>query len=312
MRPSVILLQTEPEDREELEAFLSEGNRRKVHLEVPQRGERRRLLEMAEMNASEEILRRTTESRRRSKTLELLQKMLGLEHFPERIESFDISNLGNTGIVAAMVVFKDGKPLKRDYRKFRMKDMPMQDDYASMYQAVYRRFRRASEGDEKFSSLPDLLLIDGGDVHAATACRALSDVGISLPVFGMVKDDRHRTRALITPGGQEIGIQGTQAVFSLIGRIQEETHRFAIEYQRSLRYESYGSELDAIRGVGEQRKGELLKAFKTVKAIRLASLDELKAVVPKNTAEAVYRHFREKEASKNPGLDIQEEGEEEP
>ena len=295
MRPGVILLQREPEDTEELETLLSEGNRRKVRLEVPQRGERRRLLEMAEMNASEEILRRTTESRRRSKTLELLQKMLSLDHFPSRIESFDISNLGNTGIVAAMVVFRDGKPLRRDYRKFRMKDIPIQDDYASMYQAVFRRFRRAADGDEKFTDLPDLLLIDGGDVHAATACRALADVGISLPVFGMVKDDRHRTRALITPEGQEIGIQGTQAVFSLIGTIQEETHRFAIEYQRSLRLEKYGSELDQIPGVGDKRKADLLKAFKTVKAVRLASPEELSAVVPKNTALAVYRHFHNEE-----------------
>ena len=250
---------------------------------------------MAEMNASEEILRRTTENRRRSKTLELLQKMLSLDRFPERIESFDISNLGNTGIVAAMVVFRNGKPLKKDYRKFRMKEMEMQDDYASMYQAVYRRFHRAADGDEKFSALPDLLLIDGGDVHAATACRALADLGISLPVFGMVKDDRHRTRALITPDGLEIGIQGTQAVFSLIGRIQEETHRFAIEYQRSLRLEHYGSELDRIPGVGEKRKAELLKAFKTVKAVRSAAFSDLCAVVPKNTAAAVYNHFHEEE-----------------
>ena len=281
MRPGYILLQTEPEDRADLEQLLSEGNRRKVHLEVPQRGERRRLLEMAEMNASEEILRRTTENRRRSKTLELLQKMLSLDRFPERIESFDISNLGNTGIVAAMVVFRNGKPLKKDYRKFRMKDMEMQDDYASMYQAVYRRFHRAADGDEK--------------VHAATACRALADLGISLPVFGMVKDDRHRTRALITPDGLEIGIQGTQAVFSLIGRIQEETHRFAIEYQRSLRLEHYGSELDRIPGVGEKRKAELLKTFKTVKAVRSAAFSDLCAVVPKNTAAAVYNHFHEEE-----------------
>lgn len=299
MRPGLILLQAEPEDREDLEQLLSEGNRRKVHLEVPQRGERRRLLEMAEMNASEEILRRTTENRRRSKTLELLQKSLSLDRFPERIESFDISNLGNTGIVAAMVVFRNGKPLKKDYRKFRMKDMDFQDDYASMYQAVFRRFRRASDGDEKFSDLPDLLLIDGGEVHAATARRALADLGISLPVFGMVKDDRHRTRALITPEGMEIGIQSTQAVFSLIGRIQEETHRFAIEYQRSLRLEHYGSELDRIPGVGEKRKADLLKAYKTVKAVRSATLEELCSVVPKNVAAAVYGYFHGEEENQS-------------
>ena len=293
MVPRLILLQTEPEDRGELEMMLSDGNPRKVHLEAPQRGDRRRLLEMAERNTEEEILRRTTENRRRSKTLELLQKILCLDTFPERIESFDISNLGDTGIVAAMTAFLNGKPLKRDYRKFRIRDLPVHDDYASMYQAVYRRFQRTSEGDEKFGALPDLLLIDGGEIHAQTACRALSDLGISLPVFGMVKDDRHRTRALITPEGKEIGIQGTQAVFALIGNIQEETHRFAIEYQRSLRYENYGSELDRIPGVGEKRKALLLTHFKTIKAIRLASMEELSAVVPKNTAKAVFDHFRE-------------------
>ena len=134
-------------------------------------------------------------------------------------------------------------------------------------------------------------------MHAATARRALDDLGISLPVFGMVKDDRHRTRALITPDGMEIGIQGTQAVFSLIGRIQEETHRFAIEYQRSLRLEHYGSELDKIPGVGEKRKTELLKVFKTVKAVRSATFSDLCAVVPKNTAAAVYSHFHGKQSS---------------
>ena len=300
MRPRLILLQTDLEDREELEQLLSTDNPRKVHLEVPQRGERRRLLEMAQLNTSEEILRRTTENRRRSKTLELLQKMLCLEAFPERIESFDISNLGDSGIVAAMTVFVNGKPLKRDYRKFRIRDLPVHDDYASMYQAVYRRFHRASDGDEKFAALPDLLLIDGGEMHAQTACRALNDLGISLPVFGMVKDDRHRTRALITPDGREIGIQNAQAVFALIGTIQEETHRSAIEYQRSLRYESYGSELDRIPGVGEKRKAELLKHFKTVKAVRQATPEELQAVVPKNTAAAIIEYFRQKEQPSAP------------
>ena len=290
-RPKSILLQMEIEDREEIEQLLSKGNRRIVHLEVPQRGEKRKLVDMAVLNAREEILRRTTENKRRSKTLESLQKMLHLQDFPERIEAFDISNLGDTGIVAAMTVFKNGKPLKRDYRKFRIKDIAGQDDYASMYQAVYRRFHRAAEGDSKFLEIPDLLLIDGGEIHTKMALQALFDIGIEVPVFGMVKDDRHRTRALMTAEGQEIGIQSNQAVFSLIGKIQEETHRFAIEYQRSLRYENYGSELDKINGVGEKRKIELLKAFKTVKAVREASLEELKKVVPKNTADSVYRYF---------------------
>ena len=190
---------------------------RRVYIETPKRGERLRLIESAALNAKEEIQRRTTAAQRRSKTLEWLQKALELEDFPQRIEAFDVSNLGDTGIVAAMTVHVDGKPLKRDYRKFRMKDLEGQDDYASMYQAVYRRFRHYVEGDGKFSPLPDLLLIDGGDRHATVALEAMEALGVHVPVFGMVKDDRHRTRALITPDGREIGISGNQAVFALIG-----------------------------------------------------------------------------------------------
>ena len=257
-----------------------------------------RLIESAALNAREEIQRRTTAAQRRSKTLEWLQKTLELEQFPERIEAFDVSNLGATGIVAAMTVHVDGKPLKRDYRKFRIKDLEMQDDYASMYQAVYRRFRHYAEGDEKFAPLPDLLLIDGGDTHAAVAVQAQLDLGFCVPTFGMVKDDRHRTRALISPEGQEIGISQNQAVFALIGGIQEETHRFAIEYQRSLRNESYGSTLDKIPGVGEKRRNELIKTFKSVKAIREASLEQLRLVVPRNTAQAVYDYFHNGESEK--------------
>ena len=290
--PKHILLPVECDDREELEAFLSESAGRKTVIEVPQRGERRRLVESAEVNAREEILRRTTQAERRSKTLEWLQKALDLEVFPKRIEAFDISNLGGSGIVAAMSVHVDGRPLKRDYRKFRIRGLDQPDDYASMYQAVTRRLTHYLEGDEKFAPLPDLLLIDGGAEHAATAKRAAEELGLALPIFGMVKDERHRTRALVTPEGREIGIVGNQAVFSLVGNIQEETHRSAIEYQRSLRAEAYGSTLEKIPGVGKKRREELIGHFKSVKAIREASLEELAAVVPKNTAQAVREYFR--------------------
>ena len=212
--------------------------------------------------------------------------------------------------MAAMTVHVDGKPLKRDYRKFRIKDLEGQDDYASMYQAVYRRFRHYAEGDEKFSPLPDLLLIDGGDRHAAVALDAMNALGVNVPVFGMVKDDRHRTRALITTDGREIGISGNQAVFALIGGIQEETHRCAIEYQRSLRSESYGSSLDRIPGVGAKRRDELIKAFKSVKAIRAASVEQLRLVVPKNTAQAIYDYFnKEKSEEKCGSSQAAQEGE---
>ena len=289
--PKSILLPVEIEDAEELERLLSEVSGRRIYIETPKRGERLRLIESAALNAREEIQRRTTQAQRRSKTLEWLQKALELENFPRRIEAFDISNLGATGIVAAMTVHVDGKPLKRDYRKFRMRDLDGPDDYASMYQAVYRRFKHFVDSDEKFAELPDLLLIDGGDVHAGTAERALSDLGLTVPVFGMVKDDRHRTRALIRSDGREIGLKGNQAVFALVGAIQEETHRFAIEYQRSLRNEGFASRLDAIPGVGEKRRNDLIKNFKSLKAVREAGLSQLELIVPKNTARAVYDYF---------------------
>ena len=295
--PKSILLPVEIEDAADLEELLSQTSGRRIYIETPKRGERMRLIESAALNAREEIQRRTTLAQRRSKTLEWLQKALELENFPRRIEAFDISNLGATGIVAAMTVHVDGKPLKRDYRKFRMRDLDGPDDYASMYQAVSRRFKHYVGNDEKFADLPDLLLIDGGDVHAGVAEQALSDLGLTVPVFGMVKDDRHRTRALIRSDGREIGIKGNQAVFSLVGAIQEETHRFAIEYQRSLRSEGFASKLDAIPGVGEKRRADLIKSFKSVKAIREANLSQLELVVPKNTAKAVFDYFHKEESS---------------
>ncbi len=289
--PGCILLPVEIEDAAELETLLAQYARHKVSLEVPKRGERLRLIESAALNAREEIQRRTTAAQRRNKTLEWLQKALELERFPHRIEAFDISNLGATGIVAAMTVHVDGKPLKRDYRKFQIRNLEEPDDYASMYQAVYRRFSHYREGDEKFKDLPDLLLIDGGSAHAATAEHALWDLNLNVPVYGMIKDDRHRTRALINSNGLEIGIKSNQAVFSLVGGIQEETHRFAIEYQRSLRNAALSSSLDKIPGVGEKRRTALLKAFKSIKGIREASLSQLELVVPHSTARAVYEAF---------------------
>lgn len=289
--PKSVIVPWEIEDAETLETLLSEHAGRRMYIETPKRGERRRLVESAMLNAKEEILRRTTAAQRRSKTLEWLQKALELPEFPERIEAFDVSNLGDTGIVAAMTVHEDAKPLKRAYKKFRIRDMAEQDDYASMRQAVYRRYKHYVDGDESFSPLPQLLLIDGGSSHAAMAVDALSELGLRLPVFGMVKDDRHRTRALVSPEGQEIGISGNQAVFSLIGSIQEETHRFAIEYQRSLRNENYGSVLDNIEGIGPKRRAELIKYFKSVKAIKEATLTQLELVLPKKTAQSVYDYF---------------------
>lgn len=296
--PKNILLREMPEDAGALSQMLAQMAGRRVSIEAPQRGDRLRLVERAEMNASEEILRATTAQQRRTNTLLWLQKSLELPEYPERIEAFDVSNLGDTGIVAAMTVHKDGKPYKKDYRKFKIRELDIRDDYASMSQAVYRRFAHLKNGDGGFTEMPQLLLIDGGITHAAAAERSLGELGISVPVFGMVKDDRHRTRALVTSAGHEIFINGNPAVFALIGNIQEETHRFAIEYQRSLRNVSFGSELNSIPGVGSVRKNELLRHFKTLKAIRAASMDELTVVVPKNTAKAVFDHYHKNEDKK--------------
>ena len=255
---------------------------------------RQDLIRLANQNAAEEVERATTREERQNKLLEALGRMLGLPEAPRRMESYDISNTGADDIVASMVVFENGRPLKRDYRHFKLKDLDGPDDYASMEQVLTRRFQRYLDGDEKFSDKPDLLLIDGGVNHANVAVRVLESLGLRIPIFGMVKDDRHRTRALVTPEGKEIGIQGNQAIFSLIGQIQEETHRFAIEFNRQQRKgRVQGSVLDRIPGVGEKRRSQLLKHFKSVKAIREAPLEELEQVVPKNTAQAVFQYFRE-------------------
>ena len=170
---------------------------------------------MADKNAREEILIATTKAQRSLKTLEWLQRALELDAPPERIEAFDISNLGDSGIVAGMTVFQHGRPRKSDYRKFRIRTTDGQNDYGAMHEALTRRFQHYLDGDPGFCPLPDLLLIDGGAEHAAVAQAVLDGFGLSVPVFGMVKDDRHRTRALITPGGHEIGIAANPAVFSL-------------------------------------------------------------------------------------------------
>ena len=289
--PKTLLLPFPAEDAEALSQLLTGLAGHSVRVETPKRGDKATLTETACVNAREEVQRATTAAQRRSKTLEWLQKTLELPTPPRRIEAFDISNTGSFGIVAAMTVFVDGKPLKRDYRKFRMKTVDGQDDYASMHEAVSRRFARCVSGDEKFAEVPDLLLIDGGDTHAAVAEAALAELGLTLPVFGMVKDDRHRTRALITSAGREIGIVGNQAVFAFIGTIQEETHRFAIEYHRSLRSAAIGSKLDELPGVGEKRRAALLRRFKTVKAIAAASAEELREVLPASVAQSVYDHY---------------------
>ncbi|MBO6010905.1 MAG: excinuclease ABC subunit UvrC, partial [Oscillospiraceae bacterium] len=250
-----------------------------------------RLVSLASVNAREECERATDSEERISKVLELLAGTLGLEGPPERIEAYDISNTGSDEMVGAMTVFVRSRPLKRDWRQFKIKTLDQPDDYHSMREVLERRIAHTLAEDGKFPPFPQLMLMDGGQAHAAMARETLAEHGLSIPVFGMVKDDRHRTRALVSPDGDEIGIVANQALFSLIGRIQEETHKSAISFHRKRR-DAVGSSLDKIPGIGETRRIALLKHFGSIKAIRAASLEELGAVVPKNAAAAVYGYFR--------------------
>ena len=253
-------------------------------------------MELANKNAFEEAQRVTSKEEKYSGTLVMLGKMLALQP-PRRIESFDISNISGTDIVASMVVFEDGKPSKKDYKRFKIEALTNQDDYESMRQVVRRRFSHYKTGDSGFDAAPDLLLIDGGIAHARAAVEALEQLDLRMNVFGMVKDDRHRTRALVTPEGEEIRIDANQSVFSFIGTIQEETHRFAITYHRQLRSKRLKcSELDSIPSIGPKRKQDLLKTFKSLTGIAQADLHELERILPKDAASAVYHHFHSQES----------------
>ena len=295
LAPKNLLLPFEMEDGALFAQYLEQKSQRKVRIHVPQRGDNMRLVELASKNAFEEAHRLTGSEERVSAAVTMLGKMLRMDP-PQRIESFDISNISGTDIVAAMVVFVDGKPRKSDYKRFQIQLLDGQDDYASMRQAVTRRFAHYKAGDKGFTERPSLLLIDGGVTHAQTALKVLHELQLDIPVFGMVKDDRHRTRALVTPDGEEISIDTNQTVFSFIGNIQEETHRFAITYHRQKRSKRLQySELDEIAGIGPKRKQELLKKFKSIKAIGSANLDELERLLPRDAAAAVYRHFHGKE-----------------
>ena len=289
--PKIVLLPVKMQDANLFSQLLEQEFGKKTKFFVPQRGDNMQLIRLAQMNAKEEVERYVDNSTYVNKTLELLGKMLHIPA-PKRIESFDISNISGTDTVSGMVVFLDGKSRKGEYKHFKINDLDHQDDYASMEQTLRRRFNRFLRGDQGFTERPNLLLIDGGVAHAKIAEEVLESLQIQIPVFGMVKDDRHRTRALVTANGNEIRIDGQQAVFALIGNIQEETHRFAIDYHKKLRSKRLKySALDQIEGVGPKRKQDLLKAFKSISAISQASVMELERILPKQVAENVVRYF---------------------
>ncbi len=291
LAPKRVLLPFEIEDSGLFSQLLEQNYGKKTNLHVPRRGDNVRLVELACKNAYEEAQHITGKDEKRLGALNLLGKILGISP-PERVESYDISNISGTDIVASMVVFLNGKSHKSDYKRFKIEGLTEQDDYASMRQVLLRRFEHYKAGDKGFDTAPDLLLIDGGINHARVARSVLQELDLDFPIFGMVKDDRHRTRALVTPEGLEISIDGNPAVFSLIGNIQEETHRFAITYHQKLRSKRLRySALDSIPGIGPKRKQELLKIYKSLTAIGQASLSDLERHLPKDAASAVYQHF---------------------
>ncbi len=293
--PKTVLLPFEVEDASLFEMLLQERFGRKTKIYVPQRGDNLRRMELACENAQQEAERITNKEERHSATLSLLQRMLSLDSV-NRIESYDISNISGTDNVASMVVFEAGKPKKSDYKRFKVDMNGLQDDYGSMRQVLERRFADYLDSKKGFDVKPDLLLIDGGTTHAKTAVDVLSYLQLNIPVFGMVKDDRHRTRALVTADGREIRIDNQQSIFSFVGSIQEETHRFAISYHKKLRSKRLRySQLDQIPGVGPKRKQDLLKHFSSIAAIKQASLEELMRLLPQNAAVSVYQYFHPEE-----------------
>ena len=303
--PREIMLQTDVEDREVIEEWLSSRRKQKVHILVPKKGTKEKLVELARENARM-VLDKDRERIRREEgrtigAVHEVEECLGLKDIV-RMEAFDISNISGFESVGSMVVYEKGRPKKSDYRKFRIKSVQGPNDYASMEEVLTRRFTHESNGEfDSFSRMPDLLLMDGGRGQVNIALGVLEKLGIQIPVCGMVKDDHHRTRGLYF-NNVEIPIETNSEGFRLITRIQDEAHRFAIEYHRSLRSkEQVHSILDDIPGIGERRRKALMRKFRSVEEIRDASLEELTETESMNAASAqqVYNFFHVHAQSKD-------------
>ncbi|HHZ03301.1 MAG TPA: excinuclease ABC subunit UvrC [Tissierellia bacterium] len=295
--PKEIYIETAVEDMEVLEKLLSEKRGNKVSLKVPVKGEKSMLVKMTKKNALE-ILEKGSQRIRRNleesmKALEELKNLLELEEEPKRIEAYDISNIQGVQSVGSMVVFEKGLPNKSNYRRFRIKTVTGPDDYKSMEEVLERRINRGLGESKGFNKMPDLILIDGGKGQTNIAEEVVRNFGLNIPVCGMIKDDKHTTRGLIFRN-REIELNKRDLVYKLIYRIQEEAHRFAINYHRNLRDKTlFKSELDNIENIGEKRKINLLKEFGSVENIKTKSIEELSAVPGMNrrAAESVYEFF---------------------
>ncbi|TFZ40394.1 excinuclease ABC subunit UvrC [Soehngenia longivitae] len=305
--PKEIIVEEEISDQSLIEEYLSDLKGNRVKITVPKRGDKLELVDMAKKNAidmldkyGDKFLRKHREN---MKALEELQYVLDLDEVPSRIEAYDISNINGVGNVGSMVVFEKGEAKKTDYRRFKIKTLDYQDDYKSMEEVLRRRFLRGieSNNDENksnsFSIFPDLIMVDGGKGHVNMARSLLRELGINIEVCGLVKDDFHKTRGIIYKN-REINLDKDSLAFKLIYRIQEEAHRFAISYHRSLRSKDmFRSELDGINLIGEKRKINLLKYFGSISKIKAASIEELNKVpgMTQKASESLYNHFNKGE-----------------
>ena len=303
--PAEIMMQTEIEDGEIIEDWLSARRKQRVHIRVPKKGTKEKLVELARENAwmvlSKDRERIKREEGRTIGAVKEIEGWLGLKDIV-RMEAYDISNISGFESVGSMVVYEKGKPKRSDYRKFKIKWVQGPNDYASMEEVLTRRFTHESKGDyDSFSLLPDLILMDGGRGQVNIALKVLGELGIDIPVCGMVKDDNHRTRGVYF-NNVEIPIDTSSEGFHLVTRIQDEAHRFAIEYHRSLRSkEQVHSVLDDIPGIGETRRKALMRRFRSIENIRDASVEELSQTESMNVqcAEAVYRFFHTSSGQKS-------------
>ncbi|MGO5551176.1 excinuclease ABC subunit UvrC [Lachnospiraceae bacterium LCP19S3_B12] len=298
--PRELMLSDEIEDHEVLEEWLGRKRGQKVHIKVPKKGSKEKLVELAAHNA-QIILNQDRERLKREEgrtigAVKEIGRWLSMEP-PERIEAYDISNISGFQSVGSMVVYEKGKPKRADYRKFRIKSVEGPNDYASMEEVLSRRFQRGIDADSGFEKLPDLIMMDGGRGQVNVALEALNQMGLQIPVCGMVKDDNHRTRGLYF-NNCEIPIDRNGEGFHLITRIQDEAHRFAIEYHRLLRSKGQvHSVLDDIPGIGPGRRKELMRHYQSLDEIRNAGLEELRKLPSMNerAARSVYDYFHKSE-----------------
>ena len=298
--PPLIVLDGEINDSELLSEWLTEKRGKKATVLVPQRGEKAKVSAMCLNNAAQKLGEYLGRSGKETAVLDELAKILGLSHTPEYIESYDISHTAGSDNVAGMVVFRNGTPYKKAYRRFAVKGFDGQDDYGSMREVISRRLNRYVEekdSGEGFGILPDLILLDGGQGQVNAVKPVIEAFGFDIPVFGMVKDSKHRTRAIAHDGG-EIAINSQRRVFTLVSQIQEEVHRFAISYHKSKHIgRSVSTTLTAIEGIGEKKAAVLLKHFRSLKAIGEASVGDISAVkgISSKDADAVYNHFHKQQ-----------------